>query len=84
MASQKPVIACNSGGPKESIAHNVTGFLCEPSPQNFCTAMNILLHEPEKAISMGKSAREHVEKRFSRHVFGENLNRLAISMSSVQ
>jgi hypothetical protein len=46
--------------------------------------MRILLQEPERAISMGKSAREHVEQCFSRHVFGENLNRIAISLSSVR
>ncbi|KAJ1472497.1 alpha-1,3-mannosyltransferase ALG2-like protein [Baffinella frigidus] len=30
MYSRRPVIACNSGGPTESILDGVTGFLCEP------------------------------------------------------
>lgn len=79
MAAQKPVIACNSGGPKESVVHNVTGFLCEPTPQNFSSVMNVLLHEPQMAIQMGMRARNHVEACFSRHVFGENLNMLAMN-----
>ena len=30
MAAGKPVIACRSGGPKESVLHGETGYLCEP------------------------------------------------------
>lgn len=76
MAAQKPVIACNSGGPLESIKHDVTGFVCEPTPQNFSSAMLMLLRDPRKAENMGRDAREHVEKMFSRHVLGESLNRI--------
>lgn len=43
MASSRPVIACNSGGPKESIVHQVTGFLCDPSPGQYADAMEQLL-----------------------------------------
>lgn len=43
MAACKPVIACNSGGPRESIIHGKTGFLCEPTPQSFAVAMRRLL-----------------------------------------
>jgi len=76
MAAQKPVIACNSGGPLESIKHDVTGFLCEPSPQNFSSAMLMLIKDADKAEKMGREARDHVEKTFSRHVLGESLNRI--------
>ena len=31
MAAHKPVVACNSGGPMESVANGKTGFLCEAS-----------------------------------------------------
>jgi len=30
MAAGKPVLACNSGGPVESIVDEVTGILCDP------------------------------------------------------
>ncbi|KAH9320874.1 hypothetical protein KI387_015513, partial [Taxus chinensis] len=66
MAAQKPVIACNSGGPLESIKHSITGFLCEPTPQNFSSAMLMLLNDPDMAKKMGMEARSHVEKTFSR------------------
>ncbi|KAH7387243.1 hypothetical protein KP509_16G012200 [Ceratopteris richardii] len=77
MAAQKPVIACNSGGPKESVVHNATGFLCEPIPQSFSSAMSILLGDLEVARKMGVSARERVKTHFSRHVFGQNLEDIA-------
>ena len=31
MAAHKPVVACSSGGPMESVADGETGFLCEPT-----------------------------------------------------
>lgn len=43
MASGRPVIACNNGGPVESVIHNRTGFLCQPTPQTFAAAMQLLL-----------------------------------------
>lgn len=43
MASGRPVIACNSGGPTESVLPGVTGFLCGPSPSQFADAMGKLL-----------------------------------------
>ncbi|CAL1374045.1 unnamed protein product [Linum trigynum] len=49
MAAHKPVIACNSGGPVESINDGVTGFLCDPTPQAFSQAMAKFLEDPELA-----------------------------------
>lgn len=42
MASGRPVIACKSGGPMESVLHCQTGLLCEPTPEEFAGAMHIL------------------------------------------
>ncbi|CAL9091266.1 unnamed protein product [Musa textilis] len=74
MAASKPVIACNSGGPLETIKHDVTGFLCEPTPFEFARAMSKLLTDPEMAVRMGKEARDHVTQQFSTKTFGEQLN----------
>ncbi|RDX61801.1 Alpha-1,3/1,6-mannosyltransferase ALG2, partial [Mucuna pruriens] len=59
MAAYKPVIACNSGGPVESIKNGVTGFLCDPTPQEFSLAMGNLINEPQGAERMGREARRH-------------------------
>lgn len=74
MAAQRPVVACNSGGPEESVQHAKTGYLCEPTPESFSSAMALILQDFSRAEIMGKNARKHVEKNFSRQVFGERLN----------
>lgn len=74
MAAWRPVIACNSGGPRESVQHNITGFLCEPTPESFAAAMGVLLAAPDRAEEMGRAARRHVEGNFSCRAFGENLD----------
>jgi alpha-1,3/alpha-1,6-mannosyltransferase len=74
MAAQRPVVACNSGGPKESIQHAKTGYLCESTPESFASAMALILQDSSRAEIMGKNARKHVEECFSRQVFGERLN----------
>ena len=75
MAARKPVIACNSGGPKETVKHGVTGFLCSPTAVEFSEAMCKFLMNSELAASMGEAARHHVSHGFSTKVFGEQLNR---------
>ncbi|KAK9674198.1 hypothetical protein RND81_12G217700 [Saponaria officinalis] len=78
MAAHKPVIACNSGGPVETIKHEITGFLCDPTPQEFSSAMVKLVQDLELARKMGSQARQHVVDSFSTDVFGDNLNRYVL------
>jgi len=54
MAAGKPVLACNSGGPIESIVDGVTGFLCAPVPQEFGSAMQKVSENPGIAARMGQ------------------------------
>ena len=42
----RPVLACNSGGPKESVLHGSTGFLAEPEAGSFSRAMAQLVVSP--------------------------------------
>ena len=76
MAAYKPVIACDSGGPVETIKNEVTGFLCNPTPHEFSLAMAKLIQEPQMAKKMGENARQHVMESFSTEIFGQHLNRL--------
>lgn len=39
MAAGRPVVACDSGGPKETVVDGTTGFLCPPEPAAFAAAM---------------------------------------------
>ncbi|KAL3508778.1 hypothetical protein ACH5RR_028179 [Cinchona calisaya] len=81
MASSKPVIACNSGGPVETIKDGVTGFLCDPSPRDFSLAMAKLIGEPKMAETMGKEARLHVAKSFSTKIFGKHLHQYLVDVA---
>ncbi|KAI3769347.1 hypothetical protein L6452_00448 [Arctium lappa] len=74
MAAHKPVIACNSGGPVETVKDGETGFLCDPTPQSFSFAMAKFLQDSSLAERMGANARSHVATMFSTKTFGAQLN----------
>lgn len=49
MYMEKPVIACNSGGPKESVLDGRTGFLLEPDAEQWAEKMKFIVEQDEKA-----------------------------------
>lgn len=71
MAFGRMVIACNSGGPVESIADGKTGFLCEATPEAFALAMEKVITEVSPDI---REIRRHVQSNFGRKAFGTQLN----------
>lgn len=75
MASGKPVIALNEGGPKETIINGTTGFLVDDI-EGMAERMAYLADNIEETISMGKRGREHVEKNFSPESFFTKIDRL--------
>ncbi|PSR96447.1 Alpha-1,3/1,6-mannosyltransferase [Actinidia chinensis var. chinensis] len=81
MAAHKPVIACNSGGPVETIKNGATGFLCNPNPQEFALAMAKFIQDPQMADQMGAEARKHVTESFSTNIFGQRLNRILVDIA---
>nr|DAD42889.1 TPA_asm: hypothetical protein HUJ06_001119 [Nelumbo nucifera] len=81
MAAQKPVIACNSGGPVETIKDGITGFLCDPTPREFSLAMFKLINDLQMTESMGREARKHVSEVFSTEVFGKHLNQFLVDVA---
>ncbi len=74
MYCRKPVIAVNSGGPKETVIHGETGYLCSPNKISFSAAMFEILNNENLCYKMGESARERFEKNFSFDAFMEKLN----------
>lgn len=77
-----PVVAVNSGGPLESVAHEETGFLCPPSPESFSAAMERFVREPELKGVMGEAGRERVINCFSLQAFTEQLHRHILSLTT--
>ncbi|KAH7843322.1 hypothetical protein Vadar_015168 [Vaccinium darrowii] len=80
MAAHKPVIACNSGGPVETIRSGVTGFLSDPNPEGFSLAMAKFIQDPQMAERMGEEAQKHVSESFSTKMFGQRLNRFLVDV----
>ena len=65
MALGKPVIATNSGGPKEIIEQGVTGILVAPNdPSELARAVKSLFENWPEALKMGRHGREYVKQHF--------------------
>lgn len=78
-AAGRAVIACNSGGPLESIVHCKTGLLLKPDAALWGTGLSTLLRD-EQAAMFGRAARKHVQSKFSRTAFGEKLEATCMSL----
>jgi glycosyltransferase involved in cell wall biosynthesis len=57
MALGKPVIAVNRGGPVESVVDGQTGFLVNPTPESFASAIEMLADDPDLVRRLGVNAR---------------------------
>ena len=64
MASAKPMISVNEGGPRETIAEGKTGFLVN-SPAEMAQRMNAIAQDSSGAERMGREGRRLVERRYS-------------------
>ncbi|PON75659.1 Glycosyl transferase, partial [Parasponia andersonii] len=78
---KKPVIACHSGGPVETVKNGATGYLCEPTPREFSLAMAKFIQDPRRAERMGIEARRHVTESFSTKIFGQHLNQYLVDVA---
>jgi glycosyltransferase involved in cell wall biosynthesis len=66
MASGKPVVATAPGGPSETVVDGETGFLVPPSDASaMAKALEELLADPQKRISMGEAGRRRAREVFS-------------------
>ncbi len=67
MATAKPVVATNHGGPKEICVQNETGILVPPdNAEAMAQAILSLLKDRKKAKSMGDAGRIRVEQQYDR------------------
>lgn len=74
MASNKPIIAVNEGGVRETIINNINGFLVS-NPLEMAEKMLMLADNVDLAKKMGEAGRKHVTENFSDEVFIKNLNK---------
>lgn len=82
MYSQRLVIAMNSGGPRETVLHDKTGWLCEPGDEeSVADAMLKLaqLSDAERA-SRGRLGRTWVAGKFSLETFANSLEEMLFKL----
>jgi alpha-1,3/alpha-1,6-mannosyltransferase len=81
MYMERCVLATNTGGPKESIVHGRTGYLCDANPYAFYVVLNEVVNNPEKVTEMGKNGKIRV-RMFAFEAFSAKLNRIIDTMHS--
>lgn len=71
----KPVIAVNSGGPRETVDHGITGYLCEPTPESMAEFMYRICSN-ESTKDMGVKGKARLEQKFSHKIFADRLKKI--------
>ena len=69
MYAGSPVIAVNSGGPKETVIHKETGLLVENTVEGFASALTHMVNHPTGAVEMGRKGHERVAANFGLDTF---------------
>ncbi|CAL8121514.1 unnamed protein product [Orchesella dallaii] len=67
----KPVLAVDSGGPRETVVHEITGFLCPSNEIHFAAGMATLITEPGIKESMGVAGKARFMQKFSFEAFSK-------------
>ena len=80
MYCRTPVLAVDSGGPRETVVDGVTGWLREPTSEAFAAALgDVLLHKDHLGL-VGDAGRRRVEEHFSFGAFASNLDRALVDV----
>ncbi|XP_070381218.1 alpha-1,3/1,6-mannosyltransferase ALG2 isoform X1 [Dermacentor albipictus] len=77
MCMRRAVVACNSGGPTETVVHGETGLLCDPTPEAFAAALVRLARDRSLTQEMGARGRERAEQVFSWQRFVREVHEVA-------
>ena len=77
MASGRPIVAANSGGPLETVVPGVTGELVDPTDTAaLADAITRFLTDRELTARVGRAAAEHAHRAFSPAVHAERVERV--------
>jgi len=82
MYGRRAVVACDSGGPVESVEDGRTGWLCRPTAEAFAAAMKrvLVMGEAERA-AMGERGRQRMVDKFSIGQFVDAFDRCIRQLS---
>ena len=74
MASGAAVLAVDAGGPRESVIHNVTGWLLPPTPWAFAEQMRIVAADGPSGKLISRRATRRRAQQFSAEAFVSRLD----------
>jgi glycosyltransferase involved in cell wall biosynthesis len=74
MASGAPVLAVDAGGPRESVIHNVTGWLLPPTPWAFAEQMRIVAADGPNGKLISRRATRRRAQQFAAEAFVRRLD----------
>jgi glycosyltransferase involved in cell wall biosynthesis len=74
MASGAPVLAVDAGGPRESVIHNVTGWLLPPTPWAFAEQMRVVAAEGPNSRLISRRATRRRAQQFAAESFVARLD----------
>lgn len=74
MTVSKPVIAVNSGGPRETVDHGVTGYLCESNAESMAEFMCRIIEN--ETVQMGIQGKKRLDEKFSYTSFKNQLEQI--------
>jgi len=83
MYCEKPVLATNTGGPLETVAHEKTGYLASADPEEFANFMFKLIENISIQKKFSQAARIRVIEKFSFLSFKKNLGDIMKSMIDI-
>ncbi|KAA0186120.1 Alpha-1 3-mannosyltransferase [Fasciolopsis buskii] len=74
MFLSRPVIALDSGGPKETVIHGTTGFLCPPEPKallptRLAEQMARFIEDPKLTERLGRAGYRRASEKFTFNTF---------------
>ena len=72
MYVSKPVIAVDSGGPRETVIDGSTGFLFPSNETHFAVGMARMILEPGLGKRLGQAGKKHFTNQFSFEAFANN------------
>ena len=74
MYAGAPVLAANSGGPRETVLDGETGFLRSNTALDFAAALQRFVDDPSLSLQLGKRAHDHVVRQFGMEMFSRQLD----------
>nr|BAN42342.1 alpha-1,3-mannosyltransferase ALG2, putative [Entamoeba invadens] len=73
MIKNVPVIACNNGGPLETVQDGITGMLCDGSPKGFAQCITKMCNDKELRENLKQNAKNETKKKFGFETFTRNV-----------